>query len=137
MVCETLLLTLREERRPRLFENRVLSRIFGPKRDVLTGEWRKHNKELNDKYSSSSIVRVTKSRRKRWAGHVARMVGRGVHRVSVGKYEGKGQLGRPRHRWEDNIKTSFRMWGMGCVVLAQDRDRWWAFLNAVMNRLVP
>jgi len=79
MVCETWSLTFWEERRLSVFENRLLSRIFGPKRDVLTGEWRKlHNEGLNDKYSSSSVVRVTKSRR-RWAGHVARMVGRDVY----------------------------------------------------------
>ena len=96
---------LREERRLRVFENRVLRRIFRPKRDEVTGEWRKlHNKELNDLYSLLNIVRVVKSRRMRWAGHVARMgEGRGVHRVLVGKPEGKRPLGRPRRRWEDNI----------------------------------
>ena len=103
--CETWSLTLREEHRLRVFENRVL-RIFGPKRDGVTGEWRKlHNEKLNDLYSSPNIVRVIKSRRMRWAGHVARMEeGRGVQKVLVGKPEGKRPLGRPRHRWEDNIK---------------------------------
>jgi hypothetical protein len=97
---------LREERRLRVFENRLLRRVFGPKRDEVTGEWRKlHNEELNDLYSLPNIVRVGKSRRMRWAGHVARMgEGRGVHRVLVGKPEEKGPLGRPRRRWEDNIK---------------------------------
>jgi hypothetical protein len=99
--CETWSLILREERRLRLFENRVLRIIFGPKRDEVTGEWRKlHNKELNDLYSLSNIVRVVKSRRMRWAGHVAHM-GKdiGVHRVLVGKPEEKRPLGRPRRRW--------------------------------------
>jgi hypothetical protein len=97
---------LREERRLRVFENRVLRRIFGPKRDEVTGEWRElHNEELHDLYSSPTIVRMIKSRRMRWAGHVARMgEGRGVYRVLVGKPEGKRPLGRQRCRWEDNIK---------------------------------
>ena len=104
--CETWSPTLREERRLKVFENRVLRRVFGPKRDEVTGEWRKlHNEELNDRYSSPNIVRVIKPRRIRWAGHVARMgEGRGVYRVLVGKPEGKRPLGRPRRRWEDNIK---------------------------------
>ena len=88
-------LTLRVEHRLRVFENRVLMRIFGPKRDGVTGEWRKlHNEELNDLYCSPSIVRMIKSRRMRWAGHVARMEeGRGVHKVLVGKPEGKDHWG--------------------------------------------
>jgi hypothetical protein len=88
-----------------VFENRVLRRIFGPKRDEVTGEWRKlHNEELNGLYSLPNIVRVIKSRRLRWAGNVARMgEGRVVDRVLVGKPEGKRPLGRPRRRWEDNI----------------------------------
>ena len=104
--CETWSLTLREERRLRVFENRMLRGIFGPKRDEVTGEWRKlHNEELSDRYSLPNIVRVVKSRRMRWAGHVARNgEGRGVHNVLVGKPEGKRSLGRPRSRWEDNIK---------------------------------
>jgi hypothetical protein len=104
--CETWSLTLREERRLRVFENRVLRRVFGPKRNEVTGEWRKlHNEELNDLYSLPNIVRVVKSRRMRWAGHVVRKgEDRGVHRVLVGKPEGKRPLGRPRCRWEDNIK---------------------------------
>ena len=89
--CETWSLTLREEHRLRVFENRVLRRIFGPKRDGVTGEWRKlHDEELNSLYSSPKIVRVIKSRRMRWTGHVARMEeGRGVHKVLVGKPAGK------------------------------------------------
>ena len=98
--CETWSLKLREERRLRVFENRVLRRVFGPKRDEVTGEWRElHNVELSDLYSLPNIVRVVKSRRMRWAGHVARKgEGRGVHRVLVGKPEGKRPLGRPRRR---------------------------------------
>ena len=91
---------MREERRLRLFENRVLRRIFGPRRDEVTGEWRKlHNEELNDLYASPNIIWLIKSRKMRWAGHVARMAaGRGVHKVLVGKPEGKRPLGRLRHR---------------------------------------
>jgi hypothetical protein len=98
-----------------VFENRVLRRVFGPKRDEVTGEWRKlHNEELNDLYSLHIIVRVVKSRRMIWAGHVARMVeDRGVHRVLVGKTEGKRPLGRPRRRWEDNIKRDLQEVGEG------------------------
>ena len=108
--CETWSLTLREERRLRASENSVLRRVFGPKRDEVTGERRKlHNEELTDLYSLPNIVRVVKSRRMRWARHVARMgEGRGVHRVLVGKPEGKRPLGRPRRRWEDNIKMDLR-----------------------------
>ena len=125
-----------------MFENRVLRRIFGPKRNGVTGEWRKlHNEELNDLYSSPNIVRVIKSRRMRWAGHVARMgEGRGVHKVLVGKPEGKRPLGRPRRRWEDNIKMDLREVGRGCgdwMELAQDKDRWRALESMVMNLRVP
>ena len=121
-------LTLREEHRLRVFENRVLRKIFGPKRDGVTGEWRKlHNEELNDLYSSPNIVRVIKSRL-RWARHVARMEeGRGVHKVLVGKPDGKRPLGRPRRRWEDNIKMDLQEMGRGFgewMDLAEDRDSW-------------
>jgi hypothetical protein len=106
---------LREERRLRVFENRVLRRIFGPKRDKVTGEWRKlHNEKLHDLYPSPNILRVIKSRRMRWARHVARMLEeRDVYRVLVRKPEGKRQLGRPRHRWEDNIRMDFQEVGCG------------------------
>ena len=95
--CETWSLTLREECRSRVFENGVLRRIFGRKRDALTGEWRElHNEELNDLYCSPKIVRVTKSKRMRWMGLVARMgEKRGVYRVLLRKREGKRPLGRP------------------------------------------
>jgi hypothetical protein len=99
--CETWSLTLKEEQRLRVYENRVLRRIFGPKRDEATGEWRRlHNEELNDVYSSSNIIRVIKSRRLRWEGHVARMgEKRGAYRILVRKPERRRLLGRPRHRW--------------------------------------
>ncbi|KAJ4428432.1 hypothetical protein ANN_24469 [Periplaneta americana] len=108
--CETWTLTLREEHRLRVFENKVLRKIFGAKRDEVTGEWRKlHNTELHALYSSPDIIRNLKSRRLRWAGHVARMgESRNAYRVLVGRPEGKRPLGRPRRRWEDNIKMDLR-----------------------------
>ena len=115
--------------------------MFGPKRDGVTGEWRKlHNEKLNDLYSSPNIVRLIKSRRMRWTGYVARMEeGRGVHKDLVGKPEGKRPLGRPRRRWEDNIKTDLQEVGRGCGdwMLAKDRDRWRALVSTVMNFGVP
>jgi len=136
--CETWSLTLREERRLRVFGNRGLRRIYGPKRDEVTGEWKKlNNEELNNLYSSPNIVRVIKSRSMRWAGHVARMgEGRGMYRVLVGKPEERRPLGRPRRRWEDNIRMDLWEVGCGCVdwmELAQDRDKWRALVSAVMN----
>ena len=120
----------------------MLRIVFRPKRDKVTKEWRKlHNEELSDMYSLPNIVRVVKSRRMRWAGHVARIVeGRGVHRVLVGKPEGKRPLGRPRRRWEDNIKMDLQEVGRDCedwMELAQDRDRWQALVSTVMNLRVP
>jgi hypothetical protein len=131
---------VREEHRLRVSENRVL-RIFGPKREE-DGSWRKlHNDELHDLYSSPNIVRVIKSRRMRWAVHVARMEeGRGVYRVLVGKPGIKRPLGRPRRRWEDNIKLDLREIGIdgaNWIRLAQDRVQWRAFVNTVMNLRVP
>ena len=136
--CETWSLTLREERGLRVFENRAVRRVFGPKRDEVTGKWRKlHNEELSDLYSLPNIVRVVESRRMSWAGHVARMgEGRGVHRVLVGKPEGKKPLGRPRLRWEDNIKMDLQEVGGVCgdwMELAQDRDRLRALASTVRN----
>jgi hypothetical protein len=132
---------LGEEHRLRVFENRVLRRIFGPKREE-DGSWRKlHNYELHSLYSSLNIVRVIESKRMRWAGHVSRMgEGRGVYRVLVGRLEGKRPLRRPRRRWEDNIKLNFREIGIdgaNWIRLAQDRIKWRAFVSTVMNLRVP
>ncbi|KAJ4441124.1 hypothetical protein ANN_10974 [Periplaneta americana] len=136
--CETWTLTLREEHRLRVFENKVLRKIFGAKRDEVTGEWRKlHNTELHALYSSPDIIRNLKSRRLRWAGHVARMgESRNAYRVLVGRPEGKRLLGRPRRRWEDNIKMDLREVGYDdrdWINLAQYRDRWRAYVRAAMN----
>jgi hypothetical protein len=125
-----------------VFENRVLRRIFGPKRDEVTGGWRKlHNEELHNLYSSPSIIRVIRSRRMRWAGHAARMgEWRNAYRMLVERPEGERPLVRPRHGWVDNIKMDLREigWdGRDWINLAQDRDRWRAHVNAVMNLLVP
>jgi hypothetical protein len=122
-----------------VFQNRVLRRIFGPKSDEVTGEWRRMlSGELHNLYSSPDIIRQIKSRRMGWAGHVARMgEGRNVYRVLVGKPEGKRQLEKSRRRWEDGIKMDLREIGLGacveCIHLAQDRDRWRAVVSAVMN----
>jgi len=134
--CETWSFTLRVERRLRVFENRVLRRIFGPKGDEVTGELRKlHNEELNDLYCLPIIVRVIKSGRTRWTGHVERMgENRDVFWVLVGKREGKRPLGRPRLRWEDNIKMDFEEVGRvtDCIDLVQNKDTWRIVVNAVM-----
>jgi hypothetical protein len=126
---------LREEHRLRVSENRVLRRIFGPKRE--DGSWRKlHNDKLHSLYSSPNIVRMIISRRMRWAGQVARMgEGRDVYRDLVGRPEGKRPVGRPRRRWEDNIKMDF--WetgidGANWIRLTRDRVQWRSFANTVM-----
>jgi hypothetical protein len=129
---------MREERRMK-----VLRRIFRPKRYEVTREWRKlHNEELNDLSHSPKIVRVIKSRRMRWAEHVARMgERRGVYRVLMRKPEGKRPLGRTRRRWADNIKRELQEVGCGGMVktelVEEDRDRWQTFVNTVMNLRVP
>jgi hypothetical protein len=140
--CETWSLTLGEKRILRVFENRVLRRLFGPKRYEVTGECRKlHNKKLNDLYSSPNIVWMIKSRKMRCARHVARMRERkGVYMVLVGKPEGKRPLGRTSSRWEDNIKMNLQE--VGCsgvdwIELAQDRGRWRALVNAEINLRFP
>jgi hypothetical protein len=140
-MCESFSFTLREKRSLRVFENGVLRRIFRPKRDEVTGEWRRlHNAELYALYASPNS-RVIKSRRLGWARYVARMgERRGAYRALVGKPEGRRPLGRPRRRWEDNIKMDLREAGCGgadWVDLAQDRDRWRALVYTVMNLRVP
>jgi len=133
---------LREERKLKVFENKVLWRIFGPRRGEVTGELRRlHNEELNDLYSSPNMVRVIKSRRMRRAGHVACMGEKmGVYRFLVGKPEGKRPLGRLWHRWVCNIKMELQEVGCGYmdwIGLAQDRDSYRTLLIAVMNLWVP
>jgi hypothetical protein len=125
-----------------VFENRVLRKMFGPNRDEVTGECRKlHNEELRDLYSSPSIIRIIKSRRMRWAGHVERMgEKRNVCRLLVGKPEGKRPLGRPRRKWVANIRMDLGEVGWGDVDwtgLAKDRNRWRALVNSVLNLRVP
>jgi hypothetical protein len=136
--CETWSLILREEHTLRVFENRMLRKLFGGKTDGVTGGWRKlHNEELHNLYSSPSIIRITQSRRMRWAGHVARMgEKRNVYRLLVGKPEGKRPLGRPRFRWTDNTKVDLLEIGLsvvGWIGLSQDGYRWRALVNAVTN----
>jgi hypothetical protein len=134
-------LTLRKEHRLRVFENRVLRRIFGPKRDEVTGEWRKLHNELRDLYSSPSMIRTIKSRKMRWAGHVARMEEkRNAYRLLLGKPEGKIPLGRPRRRWVDNIRMDLEEvgWsGVDWIGVAQDRNRWRVLVNSILNLRVP
>jgi hypothetical protein len=135
--CETWSLTLREEPRLRVLENRVLRRIFGQTKDEVTGGWRKlHNEELRDLYSSPSIIRIIKSRRMRWAGHAPQLEEkRKEYRLLVGKATGKRPLGRPRLRLVDNIKMDLGEIGRGSVdwiCLAQDRNRWRALVNSVL-----
>jgi hypothetical protein len=140
--CEIWSLTLREEHRLRVFENSVLRRIFVPKRDEVTGQWRKlHIEELRDLYSSPSIIRIIKSRRMIWSGHIARMgEKRNAYRLMVAKPEGKRPLGRPRRRCVDNLRMDLGEVGRGDVDwidLAQDRNRWRALVNSVLNFQVP
>ena len=139
--CETWSLALREECRLRVFENRILRRICGPKRDE-NGEWRRlHNEELHSLYRSPNIVRVIKSRRLRWAGHVARTEeGRSAFKVLTGKPTGKRPLGRPRRRWEDNIRMDLEEISINTgnwVDSAQDRNYWRALVNTALNLRVP
>jgi hypothetical protein len=125
-----------------VFENRVLSRIFGPKRDEIIESWRKlHNEELHNLYSSPNMIRIIKPRRMRWAGHVASMgENNNAYRVLVGKPKGRRPLRRPGHRWEDDIKTDLREIGWGGIDgshLTQGRDQWQALVNTVMSLHVP
>jgi hypothetical protein len=131
-----------EEHRLRVFENRVLSKIFGPKRDEVTGEWRKlHYEELRNLLSSPSIIRIIKSRRNKWAAYAARMgENRNAYKLLVGKPEGKRPLGRPRRRWVDNIRMNLGEveWGdVDWIGLAKDRNRWRALVNLVLNLRFP
>jgi hypothetical protein len=125
-----------------IFENRLLRRIFGPKRDEVTREWRKmHNEVLYDLYSSPSIIRVMKSRRMRWAGHVAQKgEKKNAYRLLVGKLEGRRPQGRPRRRWLHNIKMDVveMRWGdVDWIGLAQDWDRWRVLAKSVLNLRIP
>jgi hypothetical protein len=140
--CGTWSLTLREEHRLRVFEKRVLWRILGPKRDEVTGEWRKvHNEELYDLYSSPSIIRIIKPGKMRWAGHVARMGEKtNTYRLLVGKLKEKRRLRRPKRRWVDNIRMDLGEVGwndVDWIGLAKDRNRWRALVNSVLNLRVP
>jgi hypothetical protein len=133
---------LKHPHKLRVFENRVLRRIFGPKRDEVMGGWRKlHNEELHNLYSSPSIIRIIKSKRMRWAGHVAPMGEKTlVYKLLVGEPEGKRPPGRPKRRWIVNIKMDLLEIGLSVVDsigLAQDRYRWRALVNSVMNLRVP
>jgi hypothetical protein len=127
--CETWSLSLREEHRLRVSEKRVMRRIFGPKRNEVTAMWRKlHNEELHNLHSSPNIIRTIKPWRMRWMGH--------VYKILAGKPEGRTPLGRPRNRWEHNIKTYLRktgMEGVDWIHVAQDRDQWQTLVKTVMN----
>jgi hypothetical protein len=141
-MSETWSLTLREEHRLRVFENKVLRRIFGPKRNEVRGGWRKlQNEELHDLNFSPNKIKVIKSRKVRWAGHIALVEeNKNVYRILVGKTERKRPLGSPRRRWEYNMKADLRgmgLDGMDWIDLAQDRDQWRVRMNAVMNLRVP
>ena len=133
---------MREKRRLRVFKNGVLRRTREPKRDEVTWEWRRlYDEELHSLYSSPKIIRVIKSRRLRWAGHVAHTgASKGANRVLVGKPEERRSLRKPRSRWADNIKTDLQEveWeSMDRIYLAQDSHRWRAIENAVKNPWVP
>jgi len=131
-----------DEHKLRVFENKVLRKIYVPKRDEMTGEWRRlHKEKLHGLYDSPDVVRIMKSRRLRWADHVARMgEKRRLYSILVGKPEGKRSLGRLRRRWEDNIRRHLREVGVcdeNWLDLAQGRSRWRTFITAAMNLRVP
>ena len=137
--CKTWSLTLRKKRRLRVFENRMLRRIFESMRNEVTGEWRKlRNKKLNDLYCSRNIFRVTKSRRMRWAEHLAGMGERRcICKDLVGNLRERDHLGDLAVDGKIILRWIFRKWDVGWIDLAQDRDRWRAFVNAVMNLRIP
>jgi hypothetical protein len=132
---------MREKRRLMVLKIGVLKRVFGPKRDEVTEEWRRlHNEELNDLYSSPNIILVIKSGCIRWAGHVVSVrKTRGAYRILKGTPKGRRTLGRPRHRGEDIIKTDLQEVGRGMnwIYETQDKNRWRAFVNTVMNLRSP
>jgi hypothetical protein len=137
-IYKTWSLILRKEHKLRVFENRFLRRICGSKRDEVKGEWRKlHSEKFHILYLSPDIIRQVKSRRMRWARRVERMgEERNVYRVLVGKPEGTRPFGRPRRKWENGIRMDLKETGYGgleWIKLAQDRDRWRALVNTVMN----
>ncbi|KAJ4432413.1 hypothetical protein ANN_21032 [Periplaneta americana] len=139
---QTWTLTLRREQTLRVFENKFLRKIFGAKRYEVKGEWRKlHTAELHALYSSPDMIRNIKSRRLRWAGHVAHMgESKNAYRMLVGRQKGNRPLWRPRRIWEDNIKMDLREVGYDdreWINLAQDRDRWRAYVRVEMNLRVP
>ena len=139
--CETWTLNLREECRLWVFENRILKRIFGHKRDENGERTRLHNEEFHSLYHSPNIVRVNKSRRLRWAGHVARREeGRSAFKILTGKPTGKVPLGRPRRRWEENIRIEHKEIGINTRNLVdsdQDSYYWRALVNVVLNLRIP
>ena len=139
--CGARSLTLKEERRLRVFEKSILRRLFWTKRDENGERRRLHNEELHHLYRSHNIVRLIKSRRIRWVGHVARMEeGRSAFKILTGKLIGKRPLGRPRRRWEDNIRMDLEEIGINagnCVDSAQDRNYWRALVNAALNLRIP
>jgi hypothetical protein len=139
---ETWSLKLKEEHRLRVFENRVLRRMFGPKKDGVTGGCRKlRNEELHDLYSSPSIIRIIESRKMKWAGHVAPTGEKKIAcRLLVGKEEEKRPLRRSRRNCIDNIKmdrVEIKLDGVDWICLAQDRDKCRALVNAVMSLRIP
>jgi len=139
--CDTWPLSLRKKHRLRMFEDGVLRRIFGPKREKVTGGWRKLCiEELHDLFCTPIISGGIRSRKLRWVGHVAPMEVMRMHTKLVRKLEGKRPVEKPRCKWEDNIKVDLKEMGsedVDWMHLAQDRDKWWASVNMVMNIWVP
>jgi len=131
--CETWPVTLREDHRFRVFENRGLRRIFGPKRDEVAGGWRLHNEELHTSFTSPNIFEVVKWRKMRWKRYVACMVVvTNMCKILVGKSEEKKALERHRRKWEYNIKTVLK-YGVDWIYLLEDTVQWWTFVNMVRN----